>query len=197
MTENMATADAARAAAYERAVPGFGTVSVVPLDPAGDAELVHGWVTEERARFWGMLDHTVEQVREVYAYVESLTTHHAYLVRRDGVPVCLLQTYAPAADPVGECYDVEPGDCGLHLLLGPAGEGHTQPGFTAAVLLVVFGFCFQDERHRRLVAEPDARNRKAVDRLLRAGFTLGPVVDKPEKRAQLAFLPRAAYEQMF
>ncbi|MFG3351891.1 GNAT family N-acetyltransferase [Streptomyces sp. NPDC048001] len=186
-----------REAVHEHSVPGFGTVRVVPLDPAADAELVHRWVSEERARFWGMLGHTVEQVREIYAYVDSLTTHHAYLVHRDSVPVALFQTYDPAADPVGECYQVEPGDFGAHLLLGPAGQEGPQAGFTAALLSALLGFCFREPGTRRLVVEPDARNLKAVQRMQQVGFLLGPVVDKPEKRAQLAFLPRTAYEQMF
>jgi penicillin amidase len=54
--------------------------TVRPLDPVGDLDLVHGWVTQERARFWGMTDHTCEEVGEVYAYLDSLDTHHAYLV---------------------------------------------------------------------------------------------------------------------
>jgi penicillin amidase len=43
------------------------------------------------------------------------------------------------------------------------------------------------------VAEPDARNDKAIARLTRAGFVPGPQIDLPEKRAQLVFLDRAAF----
>jgi RimJ/RimL family protein N-acetyltransferase len=43
-----------------------------------------------------------------------------------------------------------------------------------------------------VVAEPDARNDRAIARLLRSGFELGPEIDKPEKRARLLFLTREA-----
>ncbi|MGW6462245.1 GNAT family N-acetyltransferase [Streptomyces rubiginosohelvolus] len=181
-----------RPAVHEQKIEGFGTVRLVPVDPAADAELLHGWVTEERARFWGMADHTREQVREIYEFVDSLPTHHAYLALRDGVPAALFQTYEPDADPVGECYDVRPGDFGVHLLIAPAeGEGAVR-GYTDALLTAFIAYVFSDPAHVRVVVEPDARNEKAIARMVRMGFELGPEIRKPEKTARLAFLTRAA-----
>ncbi|MET9769161.1 GNAT family N-acetyltransferase [Streptomyces sp. NPDC006415] len=192
-TEPAASATPAlRPAAHEQKVEGFGTVRLVPVDPAADAELLHGWVTEERARFWGMADHTREQVREIYEFVDSLPTHHAYLALRDGVPAALFQTYEPDADPVGECYDVQPGDFGIHLLIAAAeGEGAVK-GYTDALLTAFIAYVFSDPAHLRVVVEPDARNEKALARMVRVGFELGPEIEKPEKTARLAFLTRAA-----
>ncbi|MFF8249164.1 GNAT family N-acetyltransferase [Streptomyces griseus] len=185
-------APALRPAVHEQKIEGFGTVRLVPVDPAADAGLLHGWVTEERARFWGMADHTREQVREIYAFVDSLPTHHAYLALRDGVPAALFQTYEPDADPVGECYDVQPGDFGVHLLIAPAeGEGAVK-GYTDALLTAFIAHVFSDPAHLRVVVEPDARNEKAIARMVRIGFELGPEIRKPEKTARLAFLTRAA-----
>lgn len=186
------TVPALRAAVHEQKVEGFGVVRLVPVDPAADVDLLHGWVTEERARFWGMGGHTREQVREIYEFVDSLPTHHAYLALRDGVPAALFQTYEPDADPVGECYDVRPGDFGIHLLIAPAeGEGAVK-GYTDALLTAFVGYVFGDPARLRVVVEPDARNEKALARMVRAGFELGPEIVKPEKTARLAFLTRAA-----
>ncbi|WP_399479406.1 GNAT family N-acetyltransferase [Streptomyces sp. OUCMDZ-4982] len=187
-----ATVPALRPAVYEQKVEGFGVVRLVPVDPAADEELLHGWVTQERARFWGMADHTAEQVREIYEFVDSLPTHHAYLALRDGVPAALFQTYEPDADPVGECYDVLPGDFGIHLLIAPAeGEGAVK-GYTDFLLTAFIGYVFSDPAHLRVVVEPDARNEKALARMVRVGFELGPEIRKPEKTARLAFLTREA-----
>ncbi len=189
---------------YEQKIDGFGTVRLVPVDPARDAGLLHGWVTQERARFWGMGDATREQVQEVYEHLDSLATHHGYLVLRDGEPAALFQTYDPEADRVSECYDARPGDFGVHLLIGPTGDAAPERGFTANLLTATLGFVFADPDRRRVVAEPDALNEKAVARLERAGFVIGPEVVMPEidlpevflpeKRARLAFLTRAAFE---
>ncbi|SNB90001.1 penicillin amidase [Streptomyces sp. PgraA7] len=185
-------APALRVAVHEQKIEGFGTVRLVPVDPAADAGLLHGWVTEERARFWGMAGHTLEQVREIYEFVDSLPTHHAYLALRDGVPAALFQTYEPDADPVGACYDVQPGDFGVHLLIASAeGEGAVK-GYTETLLTAFIAYVFSDPAHVRVVVEPDARNEKAIARMARIGFELGPEIRKPEKTARLAFLTRAA-----
>ncbi|MEV7564437.1 GNAT family N-acetyltransferase [Streptomyces tanashiensis] len=183
-------------AVHVQTVEGFGTVTVRPVDPDVDAPLLHSWVNEERARFWGMVGTTLEQVREIYAHLDSLTTHHGYLVSRDGEPVALLQTYDPEADRVGECYEVRPGDIGVHLFIAPGLA--PEPGFTGRMLTALVDFTLTD--HTRIVIEPDAANEKAIARMVRAGFVLGPEVVLPEvdlpevfipeKRARLAFLNR-------
>ncbi|MFF4009605.1 GNAT family N-acetyltransferase [Streptomyces sp. NPDC001717] len=182
---------------YSHPVEGFGTVTITPVDPAGDSALIHGWVTEERARFWGMREASRELVQEIYEDVDRRTTHHAFLAHRDGEPVALFQTYDCAEDRVCECYEVRPGDVGVHLLLGPA-KGAAERGFTAGLMTAFLAFLFSDPACRRVVAEPDTRNEKAVSLLERTGFVLGPEIELPEidlpevylpaKRARLAFL---------
>ena len=197
-TENARTRH--RPPVHEQHVDGFGTVRVTPLDPTADLDVIHPWVTHERARFWGMTGCTREQVHEIYAYLDTLTTHHAYILHRDHQPVAIFQTYDPAADRVSECYSVEPGDVGMHLLIAPVGGGAAEPGFTHHLLSVFIRFVFATPTHRRLIAEPDARNEKAITRLTHAGFVLGPEiilpeidipdVHLPEKRARLVIFDR-------
>ncbi|MCP3817175.1 acetyltransferase [Streptomyces sp. A3M-1-3] len=201
-TESPAAPCGTREAVHEQAVDGFGTVRVVPVDPAADAGVIHRWVIEERARFWGMGDASREQVLEIYTHLDSLTTHHAFLALLGDEPVALFQTYEPSADRVGECYDVDPGDVGVHLMLGPA-AGEPRPGYTAALLSVFVSHVLSVPGRQRIVAEPDARNEKAITRLQRTGFVLGPEivlpeidlpeVYLPEKRARLAFLTQESF----
>ncbi|WP_049564134.1 GNAT family N-acetyltransferase [Streptomyces sp. SBT349] len=179
---------------HEETVDGFGTIRVRAVDPRGDAGVLHSWVTQERARYWGMLGTDRERVREIYAYVDSLTTHHAYLVHLDDRPVALFQTYEPEHDPVGECYEVQPGDFGIHILIGPP-SGPAAPGFTGALLGSFLGHLLEDESRTRIVAEPDARNDRAIARFLRTGFLKGPQIDLPGKRAQLVFLNRRDFRR--
>ncbi|WP_406726648.1 GNAT family N-acetyltransferase [Streptomyces sp. GD-15H] len=191
-----------RAAVHEQVVDGFGSVRVLPLDPSADAPLLHRWVSGERAVFWGMNGLTERQVAQIYAHMDTLDTHHAYLVVKDGEPAALLQTYEPEADRVGDCYPVEPGDIGLHLLLAPAAPGGARPGWTAALIAAITTFLLLGLDRGRVVADPDVANEKAIARFLRQGFTAGPTVVLPEidlpdvylpeKRAQLAFLTREA-----
>jgi hypothetical protein len=191
---------AARTAVHEQVTDGFGTVRVLPLNPEADAGTVHRWVSEDRAAFWGMTGLTERQVAGIYAHMDTLTTHHAFLVVRDGEPVALLQTYEPEADRVSECYDVRPGDIGVHLLTAPAGPAGTRSGWTTRLVTAVARYVLLGLDRRRIVVDPDVRNEKAVARFLKTGFTAGPVVVLPEidlpdvylpeKKAQLAFLDR-------
>ncbi|MDH6215196.1 GNAT family N-acetyltransferase [Streptomyces pseudovenezuelae] len=189
-----------RAAAHEQDVDGFGTVRVLPLDPPADADVVHAWVGEERAAFWGMTGLTRDQVAEIYAHMAGLDTHHAFLVVKDAEPVALLQTYEPEADRVSECYEVRAGDIGIHVLLAPAGADGALAGWSAALLGAVATYVLKTLDRPRVVVDPDVRNEKAIARFLRLGFEPGPVVvlpeidlpdvHLPEKKAQLAFLAR-------
>jgi penicillin amidase len=190
----------ARAALHEQVADGFGTVRVLRLDPVADAAVVHAWVSEPRAAFWGMNGLSEEQVAEIYGHLDTLDTHRAYLLVQDGTAVGLLQTYEPGADRVSECYTVEPGDIGVHLLLAPTGAEGGRPGWSAALMAVLARYVLVVLGRRRVVVDPDVANEKAVARFLRQGFVAGPVVVLPEidlpgvylpeKRAQLAFLSR-------
>ncbi|MFJ8466307.1 GNAT family N-acetyltransferase [Streptomyces swartbergensis] len=191
---------ASRTAVHEQVTDGFGTVRVLPLDPEADTGTVHRWVSEDRAAFWGMTGLTERQVAEIYAHMDTLTTHHAFLVVHDGEPVALLQTYEPEADRVSECYDVRPGDIGVHLLVAPAGPGGARSGWTGRLVTAIARYVLLGLGRRRIVVDPDVRNEKAVARFRDMGFAEGPVVVLPEidlpdvylpeKKAQLAFLDR-------
>jgi hypothetical protein len=177
---------------FAEKLPGLGELIMIRLDPHAHAAVVHGWVTKPRNRFWGMGEHTVEQVSEIYAFVDGLDTHHAYLLLLDDAPIGIFQTYEPEHDPVGELYPVQPGDFGLHLLLD-AGD-RDLPHVTSAVFPALLRHLFADDTHTRIIAEPDIRNDRMITRLRREGFTLGPQVDMGHKEAQLTFLDRRTFE---
>ncbi|MET4159135.1 GNAT family N-acetyltransferase [Agromyces sp. PvR057] len=168
--------------------PALGTIEVFVLDPDAHLDVIHAWVTQPRARFWGLGELSRQELRDLYAYVDGLETHHAFLVFRDGTPVVLLQTYEPEHDPVGECYIVEPGDVGLHVFIGD--RGAPIDAFTTRISRVLGDFLFASPGAQRIVIEPDVDNEAAVQRMVRTGFEPGPVIDLPTKRGQLAFLSR-------
>lgn len=163
------------------------TYSFDPVDPARDARLIHGWVTQPRAVHWGMLGTEVEEVQAIYAHIHGQDHLSARLMRVEGTPVGILQTYDPFVDEIGKFYDRQPGDLGVHLFLAstPARSGHTAHLFAAGV-----GMLFAEEGCRRLVLEPDVANISSIALLTRMGATLGPVVALPGKTAQFAFLER-------
>lgn len=178
---------------HEEQLTGLGRLRLRPLDPDQHLDLVYQWVTQPRAEFWGMTGHTREEVREIYAFLAGLSTHHAYLMLLDGAPVGIFQTYQPEADPVGEAYPVRPGDVGIHLFLA-APRLRPIPDFTGTLAGSLTRYLFGTLGAERIVVEPDVRNERALRRWRRLGFSFGPQVDLAGKRAQLAFLTRTAFE---
>ncbi|WP_208322319.1 GNAT family N-acetyltransferase [Mumia sp. ZJ430] len=173
-------------------VDGFGTVTVRVLDPEGDLTTIHPWMTAPRARFWGLQGLTAQELCDLYAYVDGLTTHHAFLVCRDDVPFMLLQTYLPEHDPVGECYEPESGDVGMHFFLGE--HVATREEQWAILLRTFVGFVLGPPSARRIVVEPDVRNARSLAVLEMLGFERGRQITLPDKTAQLAFLDRVRAE---
>jgi RimJ/RimL family protein N-acetyltransferase len=164
-------------------------ITIRPVDPEADADLIHDWVTQERARFWGMLDKDRDEVLEIYTYIAEQAHLSAHLVSVGGVPVTLFQTYDPAVDDIGQYYDREAGDVGVHLLLAdsPARIGRTQD-----IVAFLMGWLFDDPANLRIVLEPDTRNAKSLRLFGLAGAEAGPEVQMPQKRAQFAFIDRQA-----
>ena len=183
---------AARDSVYEEELPGLGRLRLVVIAPGADADLIHGWVREERAKFWGMGAMSLDEVRDIYGFLDSLDTHHGYLMIVEEQPAGIFQTYEPLQDPVGEVYPARPEDTGMHLLLAPAER--RVPDFTATLLSGLIRFLLSDPAKDRVVAEPDARNAKAIGRLVGFGFEAGAKVQLAEKEAQLVFLTREKFE---
>ena len=176
---------------YRRFVAGLGTLSLRPFDLTDDVTTLHGWVTQPYARYWGLLDASIADVRAEYLRIEQGAHHRAFLGEHDGRPAFLMERYEPTYDAVGQVYDVAPGDIGMHVLVGPA----TTPiaGFTAAVFETIMDSLFSDPLVDRVVVEPDVRNLKIQALNERMGFRKHSVVHLPDKQAWLSFCTRDQY----
>jgi RimJ/RimL family protein N-acetyltransferase len=168
------------------------TFAIRTLDPLKDAELVHGWVTHPKASFWLMGDASLPDVEREYMSIAAAEHHDAFIGERDGVPAFLMERYDPRYVELVGLYEPEPGDIGMHFLVAPTDT--PEHGFTRAVITAVMEHLFADPAVRRVVVEPDVRN-KAVHALNAAvGFVPDREIAKPEKKALLSFCTRAQFE---
>jgi RimJ/RimL family protein N-acetyltransferase len=175
-----------------RRVDPLGEFAIRELDPAADATLLHGWLTHPKSVFWQMLD---AEVRDVAAYFDriALAPHHeAYMGLWDGVPAYLVERYDLAHDPLGKVYDVEPGDVGMHFLVAPTDR--PVHGFTLAVIVTVMELLFSDAETRRVVVEPDVRNRAVHALNVAVGFRVVRTVTLPDKQALFSVCTREQYQ---
>ena len=162
------------------------------LDAKTDAPLLHHWVTQPYASFWGMQSASIRDVVEEYAKIQASGNHHALLGLDDGVPAFLMEEYLPASSPLAAVYPVLPGDLGMHLLVAPPSDG-PRPGYTAAVMDAVLDRLFAKPGVDRIVVEPDARNTKIHALNERLGFQPAGVVTLPDKDALLSFCTHSDY----
>jgi len=139
-----------------RVDPALGSFAVRPVDPDTDVPLLHGWLTEPRARFWLMTEATEEDVARQFRAVHESEHEQAYIGTWEGGPRFLAELYSPAHSELAPHYDVLPGDTGMHFLVAPTDA--PVHGFTRAVITTVMELAFSASVTERVVVEPDVRN---------------------------------------
>lgn len=169
-----------------------GEFTLRPMQ-ADDAPLIHRWVTQEYARFWGMQNDTLEQVASFYQQLLANDPHSAMIGLCNDEPVFLMEFYRAQQDEVGKHYPALPDDYGMHILIAPADK--PLPQFSWQVFSTVMDYLFSLPQVQRVVVEPDVRNEKIHRLNKRAGFRYQHTIDMGHKTAWLAFCQREDYQQ--
>lgn len=156
-----------------------------------DADLLHGWMTQSYAHFWGMQESHRDDVETFYRDLTLNNPFAALIGEHDGKPAFLIECYPVQDDPLHEHYDVQPGDIGMHILLSP--PVRPLPGFSWQVFSTVMEYLFSLPDVLRVVVEPDVRNDKIHRLNKRAGFRYQRQIKLPHKTAWLAFCQHEDY----
>jgi len=179
-------------ASYSNVVNGLGRFEIRPVSPQRDIDLIHSWVTQERALYWGMTEYDKQYIQFVYEYLDVQPHHQVSLIMLENHPVALIQIYDPRYEEVGDKFVVKEGDIGLHLFIAPSDINIA--GFTQNVFNTIKDYVFSNTNNQRIVAEPDASNIKALSRFERLEFTFGDRVELQTKTAQIVYLERDSGE---
>lgn len=78
------------------------------------------------------------------------------------------ERYWAADDDIANHYDANPADQGIHLLIGL--EEYLGHGYASPLLRAVVAMQFRHPGTDRVIAEPDARNDRAIRVFERCGF---------------------------
>ncbi|WP_237055049.1 GNAT family N-acetyltransferase [Microbulbifer sediminum] len=165
------------------------------IDPALDTRRFVDWMNQPRvAEFWEE-EGNAEKQRRYIDKVLAAPHKDPLIASFDDRPFAYFELYWAMEDRLGEYYDAQPFDRGLHLLVGdPAFLGRH---YAYAWLDCIFHFMFLDDtRTTRLVGEPRADNRgilKYVERM--PGWRKVKEFDFPHKRAALVMGERDAFFQ--
>ncbi|MFI8482828.1 GNAT family N-acetyltransferase [Pseudomonas sp. NPDC078700] len=167
------------------------SLSLRPMQMQGDIEVIHPWYQMDYAHYWNMQDMTLEATRDFYLSAASNGNFKAYMGLHHDQPAFVMECYDPASDEVGQHYDVQAGDIGMHFFTGPCAQ--PVANFTRDILRVVMAFLFDELNARRVVVEPDLRNSKVHRLNQMVGFVSHAVIELPSKKAQLAFCTPADF----
>lgn len=178
--------------------PGACTIRLRPIDLELDAPVLHDWVNQDYAEFWGMKGCTVEGLRATYRSRIAKRPQHKLLIGSlddSPEPLFLLEDYRPTQDVLGRYFkDARPTDRGFHLLVAPPGQ-RSQPlrSIGYYILTAATEYFFRDPEVQRVIAEPDLRNDKMLVLCQQVGYELGPVLHLPYKTAQTVVMTRERF----
>lgn len=156
-----------------------------------DLDMLFQWMHEPHViPFWNLALPYAEYREHLRKFLAD--PHQAlHIGSLDGVPMSYWETYWAQQDIVGQYYDADPEDQGVHLLIGP--PSYLGKGYALPLLKAMVSRLFQHEPTEKVVAEPDIRNEKMIHIFKQCGFTFQKAIDLPDKRAALMFCDRNSF----
>ncbi|WP_135306121.1 GNAT family N-acetyltransferase [Haloarcula amylovorans] len=169
-------------------------ISLRPATVERDLGRLHRWLGSNHVKPYWQLDLPLPQFREALSSKVASDHLTPYIGSLNHVPMSYWECYWAAEDDVANHYDVAPHDQGVHLLLGP--EEYLGQGYALSLLRAVVAMQFRHPETHRIIAEPDARNEKAVHIFEQCGFEAETEFhfDEAEKDAVLLVCERERFE---
>ncbi|MGM7719970.1 GNAT family N-acetyltransferase [Metabacillus sp. Hm71] len=158
-----------------------------------DVTLLHSWMHEKHVIPYWKLNISLEAYK---LHLQNfLNDHHQTLLigEINGVPVSYWESYWVDGDIIGTCYQFEPFDQGIHLLIG--NKDYLGKGFIYPLLLTILFHKFQVSQTNKVIAEPDIRNEKMIHVFKKCGFIPIKEVELPDKTGLLMFCERENFER--
>jgi acetyl CoA:N6-hydroxylysine acetyl transferase len=157
-----------------------------------DVNLLHAWMNEPHViPFWKLDIPLTDYKLHLQNFLQD--DHQTLLIGKiDGVPSSYWESYWVKGDIIGNYYDFDEYDQGLHLLIGPKeflGKGYIYP-----LLLTILYRKFQVSQTMKVIAEPDINNKKMIHVFKKCGFTPMKEVELPDKTGLLMVCERHVFE---
>lgn len=177
---------------YDRTID--RTISLRQASMERDLGRLHQWLGSDHVKPYWQRDLPLPAFRETVR--ESLAEDHLtpYIGCLDHVPMSYWECYWAAEDDVGNHYEADPDDQGVHLLIGP--EEYLGNEYALPLMRAVVAMQFRHPETSRVIAEPDTRNEHVIHVFERCGFEPREefYFDEAEKDALLMVCERDRFE---
>ncbi|TYP70618.1 GNAT family N-acetyltransferase [Paenibacillus methanolicus] len=183
------------ATVYEEWHAGIGrTIGFRKVTLEADFERLHAWHREPHVvPFWQLAIPADKYRAHLEAFLAD--SHQTlYIGMLDGEPMSYFESYWAERDVLAGAYEAEPGDQGIHLLIGPS--AYLGKGYAAPLLQAMMRLQLREGGTRRLVAEPDARNAKMIHIFEQCGYAFQRHIELPDKTAALMIAARNRAEEL-
>ncbi|MBZ5213093.1 GNAT family N-acetyltransferase [Bacillus paralicheniformis] len=160
-------------------------------DYARDVSLVYRWMQEEHViPFWHL---NMPFAKFEDHFHKAITDPHQtlYIGSIDGVPMSYWESYWVKGDVIEHHFDNEPFDQGIHLLIGE--KEYLGKGLALPLLKAMVCMQFAEPNTKKVIAEPDIRNKKMIHVFEKCGFRRIKPVNLPDKTGLLMFCERERF----
>ncbi|MBD1380556.1 GNAT family N-acetyltransferase [Metabacillus arenae] len=159
------------------------TISLRQVIYEKDIETLYDWMHQKHiAPFW-KLDVPKHEFKEWLKKSIASKKKDVYMGFIDGTAVSYLIVYSIKDDPIRHYYEYHEKDIGMHLLIGPREYLNKQAGFS--IIRAKLAFLFSKYDAKRIIGEPDVRNRIIVPILKKCGGKVVTMLELPHKKAYL------------
>jgi acetyl CoA:N6-hydroxylysine acetyl transferase len=164
-----------------------------PVDYDQDLDMLYEWMHEKHiAPFWKLNLPRPEFQTWLHQSIEA-EHKDVYIGTFNGTPVCYLIAYSVKNDPIREYYDYQEGDLGMHLLIGSRSFLNKEDGLSIIRAMIIF--LYDQYGAKRIIGEPDIRNRIVIPILKKLGGEVVDRIDLQQKKASLIIGERQAVEE--
>ncbi|MBT2759086.1 acetyltransferase [Mesobacillus foraminis] len=158
-----------------------------------DLGMLHSWMHQKHVIPFWKLNISVKDYK-VHLMNFLNDDHQTLLVGElDGIPMSYWESYWVKDDLIGNYYEFNEYDQGIHLLIGH--EGFLGKGYIYPLLMTILHKKFQVAETRKIVAEPDIRNEKMIHVFKKCGFQPVKEVVLPDKTGLLMMCYRNVFER--
>jgi acetyl CoA:N6-hydroxylysine acetyl transferase len=168
-------------------------VSFVKVDFERDVKLLHQWVQQPYVIPFWKLNIPLKEYEKHLKKMISDSHQTLYLGMLDGMPISYWEAYWVEGDVVAKCYNPQPKDQGIHLLIGE--KAFLGKGYALPLLRTMVHFQLLEAGTEKVIAEPDIQNHKMIHIFEKCGFEKVKPIELPDKTGMLMYCYKENFER--
>jgi acetyl CoA:N6-hydroxylysine acetyl transferase len=169
------------------------TITFRQVSMKEDLRRLHSWMHEQHViPFWKLNISLKDYADHLQKFLQD--AHQTLLIGElDGVPMSYWESYWVKGDMIGNYYEFDEYDQGIHLLIGP--RKFLGKGFIYPLLMTILYKKLRIPETKKIIAEPDIRNEKMIHVFKKCGFQPVKEVQLPDKTGLLMVCERKVFER--